>query len=192
MTRAFLAALLVLAACHRGDPRCAPAAPATVELRDGAGQLILADKNGALCDVQHRSVGAIEVTPDAVTLKDAGGSPRLIVKATPVENSAAGSDASGTVRVRLYRDAVQARVLRPDGVPVGSMVRNGDGARIYDSSSSPIMAVEPRDKDLVLRDTEGVVHNFVVPGKDPRAAGVFSMNSLDHAEQLAIYLYWSR
>jgi hypothetical protein len=191
MTRA-LAAVLMLGACHRGDPRCAPAAPATVELRDGAGALLIADKNGALCDAQHRAVGTVEVTPNDVTLKDAGGSPRLIIKPTQPDNTAAGSDASGNVRVRLYRDAVQARVLHPDGVPIGSMVRNGDGARIYDPSSSPIMTAEPRDRDLVLRDSEGVVRHFVVPGKDARAAGVFSMNSLDRSEQLAIYLFWSR
>ena len=192
MTRLFIIGALLVAACNKSDPRCAPAAPSTVELRDGAGALLLADKNGALCDPQHKAVGAVEVTPDAVILKDAGGSPRLILKATAPDNTAAGSDGQGAVRVRLYRDAVQARVLRPDGVPIGSMVRNGDGARIYDPSSSPIMAVEPRDRDLVLRDSEGVVRNFVVPGKDARAAGVFSMNSLDRAEQLAIYLFWSR
>jgi hypothetical protein len=192
VARALVTGVVVLAACHRGDPRCAPAAPATLELRDGAGALLLADKGGALCDAQHRAVGAIEVTPDAVTLKDAGGSPRLILKATMPENTAAGTDAAGTVRVRLYRDAVQARVLRPDGVPLGSMVRNGDGARIYDPGSSPIMTAEPRDRDLVLRDSEGVVRHFVVPGRDARAAGVFSMNSLDRSEQLAIYLFWSR
>jgi hypothetical protein len=184
--------LLALAGCNRADPRCAPAAPSTLALRDGAGVLRLALKNGAICDARHHAIGSIDIGADAVTLKDPAGNPRLTVTRSQPENTAAATDAKGAIRVRLYRDDVQARVLRPDGVPIGSMVRNGDGARIYDPASVPIMTAEPRDRDLVLRDANGVARSYVVPGKDARAAGVFAMGSLDPAEQLAIYVFWSR
>lgn len=191
MNRLLVVAALGLAACAHPDPRCAPSAPSTLELRDGKGTLLLADKNGALCNVQHKAVGAVEIGADSVTLKDAGGTTRMILKSTGA-TTATGADSHGAVRVKLYRDEVQARVLRPDGVPLGSMVRNGDSARVYDPASVPVMVVEPRDHDLVLRDAEGVVRNFIVPGKDARAAGVFAMGSLDPAEQLSVFLYWQR
>jgi hypothetical protein len=192
VTRALVAAALILAACNRSDPRCTPTAPAVVELRDCAGALLLADKDGALCNAAHRAVGTVELTPTTVTLKDADGRVRLVLQSAAPDNTGTGSDAAGNVRVRLYRDAIQARVLHPDGAPIGSMVHNGGGARVYGPTSAPLTTVEPHDRDLVLRDNDGVTRNFVVPGKDARAAGVFAMNGFDVAEQLAIYLYWSR
>jgi hypothetical protein len=182
----------LLAGCHRADPRCAPGVPSTMELRDAAGTLQLALKNGALCNAQHRAVGAVDIAADNVTLKDAGGGVRFTIAPAESKFTASAKDPGGAMRVRLYQDAVQARVLRPDGVPIGSMVKNGDAARVYDPRSVPIMTVEPRDADLVIRDTEGVTRFFVVPGKDARAAGVFAMPSLDTAEQLAVYLFLSR
>jgi hypothetical protein len=49
-----------------------------------------------------------------------------------------------------------------------------------------------RARDAVVTDMAGTALTYVSPAADFGAAGVFGVPSLDPAEALAIYIYWSR
>ena len=182
---------LVALGCHH-TPRCASGGASMVEVRNGSGALLLALQGDALCDPSWNRVGTLDTTKkDTFTLRDAAGKVRLdIVR----EGNGGGraSDASGP-RLRLYRDARELRVMRADGVPLGSVVpQTTTGSVIYDKSSAPIGKVSLRDADAVVTDMAGTALTYVRPAKDPTTAGVFGVPTLDPAEQLALYIYWSR
>lgn len=183
-------ALFALGGCHRRAPvRCAPGTRSTVEIRDGVGGLELALKGKDLCDGQLRPVGTLERRKDGVTLTGPDGNLALsLTRESPT--TAAGRDGEGP-RLRLYRDARELRVLAADGVPLGSIVPRGNGSLLYNPASSPIGKVEPRDRDAVVTDMGGAAEVYVVPARDPAAAGVFGVPGLDRPAQLAIYLYWT-
>jgi hypothetical protein len=66
------------------------------------------------------------------------------------------------------------------------------GAVIYNPASAPLGKVSLRDRDAVVTDMAGTALTYVTPATDPAVAGVFGVPALDPAEQLAIYIYWSR
>ncbi len=185
-----LALVLAAAGCHHGPARCAPATPSTLEVRNGSGALQLAWKGDDLCSGELRPVGTLTARDGAVTLKDAAGQLRLEL----TRESAAvghGRDAAGPT-MRLYRDARELRVLRADGVPLGSVAPETlKGAVVYNPASAPLSKVSLRDRDAVVTDMAGTALTYVTPATDPAVAGVFGVPSLDPAEQLAIYIYWS-
>ena len=152
---------------------------------------MLAQKGADLCDAQLRAVGTLESKGGTVTLKDAAGRLRLELT-TDSPNVARGRDAEGP-HLRLYRDAHELRVLRADGVPLGSVSpETTKGAVIYNPASAPIGKVSLRDRDAVVTDMAGTAQTYVTPARDSAPAGVFGVPNLDAPEQLAIYMYWSR
>ena len=182
---------LVALGCHH-TPRCTPGGGATVEVRNGSGALVLALQGDALCDPSWNRVGTLDTTKkDTFTLRDAAGKLRLDV----VRDANGGwhaNDAAGP-RLRLYRDAKELRVMRADGVPLGSVVpQTTTGSIIYDKSSGPVGKVSLRDADAVVTDMAGTALTYVRPARDATTAGVFGLPSLDPAEELALYMYWSR
>jgi hypothetical protein len=186
---AVLAAVFATAGCHRGA-RCTPGTKSTVELRDGSGALTLSLKGTAVCDSQLHAVGTLETKGDTVTLRDPAGNLRLeLTRESP--NAAAGRDREGP-HLRLYRDDRELRVLRGDGVPLGSVAPQGNAAAIFNPASQPLAKVSMRDRDAVVTDLGGTALTYVVPAKGPGPAGVFGVPSLDPAEALAIYIFWSR
>lgn len=184
----WLVAALLLAGCK--PSRCSPGVKSTLELRDGAGGLMLAWKGADLCDGRLRRVGSFETAGAGVTLKDAGGAVRL--QLLPESATVAAGRDGGGPRLRLYRDARELRVLDAAGVPFGSVVPEGSAAMIYNPGSSPIAKVAMRDRDAVVTDLGGAALDYVVPAHDPGSAGVFGVPKLDPAEAMAIYIYWSR
>ena len=184
-------ALALVAGCHRhhGDP-CAPGTRSTIELRNGSGALELALKGKALCDAHLRPVGTLERKKNGVVYSDAAGVVRLDLEAES-PSAAAGRDAEGPA-LRLWRDGRELRVLRGDGVPLGSIAPQAIGALIYNPASSPIGKVERRDRDAVVTDMSGSAEFYLVPAQDAAAAGVFAIPTLEPAWALAAYLFWSR
>ena len=194
MKAIFLALALVAAAagCHRGRTPCAPGTHSKLEVRNGSGALELAWKGDDLCDGQLRPVGTLTVKGSTVTLADPAGKLRLELTQDPQSGVAQGRDAEGP-HMRLYRDVRELRVLRADGVPLGSVVpQTTKGAIVYNPASAPLAKVSLRDRDAVVTDMAGSALTYVTPAHDPGPAGVFGIPSLDSAEQLAIYIYWSR
>jgi hypothetical protein len=184
-----LAALVGLCGCHRAAVHCAPGTRSTVEVRNGSGALELALKGKELCDGQLRPVGALEVKKGVVTLTGPDGNVALtLTRESPT--TAAGRDRQGP-KLRLYRDARELRVLRGDGVPLGSIVEHANGSTLYNPASSPIGKVERRDRDAVVTDMGGTAETYIVPARDAAAAGVFGVPKLERPEQLAIYLFWA-
>jgi hypothetical protein len=178
--------------CHRGPTRCAPGTPSALDVRNGSGALVLAWKGNDLCDASPQPIGTLEAKDGAVTLKDNAGRLRLELGPEPAAGTAHGRDAQGP-HLRLYRDARELRVLRADGVPLGSVTpETTKGAVIYNPGSSPIGKVSLRDRDAVVTDMAGTALTYVTSTRDFAAAGVFGVPSLDPAEQLAIYIYWSK
>jgi len=183
---------LVAVGCHRQGNRCAPGATSTVEVRNGSGALMLALQGNTLCDAQWNRAGTLDTSKkDTVTLFDAAGKLRLeLVRDS--DNGGHGRDAEGP-HLRLFHDAREWRVMRADGVPLGSIVpQTTSGAVIYDQSSSPLAKISLRDRDAVVMDMAGTALTYVHPSSQLGPAGVFGVPSLDPAQQLAIYIYWSR
>jgi len=180
----------VAGGCHRGS-RCAAGTPSKIEVRNGSGALTLAWKGDALCDGNLALVGTLETKKDTVTLRDPAGRLRLeLVRESPT--NARGSDRDGP-HLRLYRDEHEARVLRADGVPLGSVApQTAKGAIVYTPGSSALARSSLRDRDAVVTDLAGTALTYVTPASDFTGAGVFGIPNLDPAEQLAIYIYWSR
>lgn len=189
-TAAVIAAVAAAVGCHR-PPRCSPGTPSALEVRNGAGALALAWKGDALCDGNLLRIGTLQADKDSVTLRDGAGALRLsLTRQSPTTGSA--SDRSGP-RLRLYRDDHELRVLRPDGIPLGSVAaQTTTGAIVYNAARSPLARSSLRDRDAVVTDLSGSALTYVTPAADAVAAGVFAIPSLDPAEQLALYIYWSR
>ena len=187
----YLTVALVALGCHH-PPRCAPGAPASVEVRNGSGALVLALQGDALCDPSWARVGTLDTSKkDTVSLHDAAGKLRLEI-VREANGGGRAHDAQGP-QLRLYRDARELRVMRADGVPLGSVVpQTTTGAVVYNQSSAPIGKVSLRDRDAVVTDMAGTALTYVRPAHDPTTAGVFGVPSLDPAQQLALYMYWSR
>ena len=185
-----LATLLVAVGCQRGS-QCHPGTPSKLELRNGAGALTMAWKGDDLCDGQWKRVGSLEAGPDAVTLRDAAGKRRLeLTRESPTVGHA--RDQAGP-KLRLYRDDKELRVLTAAGVPLGSVVpETTRGAIIYNPGSTPLAKVSLRDPDAVVTDMSGTALTYVHPSTALGPAGVFGVPSLDPAEALAIYIFWSR
>jgi hypothetical protein len=181
--------VVTAAGCHRGS-QCTPGARSTIELHDGSGATTLSLKGNDLCDAQLRRVATLETKGATVTLRDAAGKLRL--ELTHESDSVGqGRDAQGP-HLRLYRDAHELRVLRGDGVPLGSVVPEGlRAAVVYNPASAPLGKVAMRDRDAVVTDMAGSALTYVVPTAEPGPAGVFGIPHLDPAEALAIYIYWS-
>ena len=78
-------------------------------------------------------------------------------------------------------------------MPLGSVVpQTTRAAVIYNPASAPLAKVSLRDRDAVVTDMAGTALTYVSPAADFGAAGVFGVPSLDPAEALAIYIFWSR
>lgn len=182
-------ALFGLSACHRSVTHCPPGVRPSLEIRNGAGALELALKGNELCDGQHHLQATLDRKGHRVTLTKPDGSLALAL-ARESDTVGAGRDADGP-KLRLYRDAHELRVLRGDGVPLGSIAPQPTGSILYNPASSPIGKVERRDHDAVITDMSGAAQTYVVPAQDFAAAGVFGVPSLSRSEQLAVYLYWS-
>ena len=134
-------ALVAAGGCHR-KTACAPGMASKLEVRNGSGALELAWKGDDLCDGQLRAVGTLEVKNGAVTLRDPAGKLRLELTNDPQSGVARGRDAEGP-HLRLYRDARELRVLRADGVPLGSVVPETAKAP---SSTTPPRRRSPRSR----------------------------------------------
>ncbi|HWE27258.1 MAG TPA: hypothetical protein VHB97_04610 [Polyangia bacterium] len=187
-----LSLTLAAVGCHR-PARCAPGEKSKLEVRNGSGALMIAWKTTGdlLCDGNLVQVGTLKATKDTVTLRDAAGRLKLeLTRESP--EVARGRDQEGP-HLRLYRDVRELRVLRADGVPLGSVApQTTTGAIVYNPSSSPLARSSIRDRDAVITDLAGTAQTYVRPAKDATAAGVFGVPSLDPTEQLALYIYSSR
>src|SRR5258707_814325 len=85
--------LLLQAGCPR--PRCDAQAPSRVELRDGAGALLLAARGGGadleLCNGGGLRVGTVQLGPSTARLRDPAGQTRLhLRRESPGDASADG------------------------------------------------------------------------------------------------------
>jgi hypothetical protein len=187
--RALALALLVLAAGCQNRSQCAPG-KGDLEVRDASGALTLALKGDSLCDSHDRRVATLTNKADGITLKDPAGNVTLDLTRES-DAVAQGRDAKGP-RLRLYRDAREMRVLKADGVPFGSIVPEGSGATIYNQASSPLGRVQMRDRDAVVTDMGGSAQTYLIRATAAPPAGVFGVPGLQAAEQLTIYMYWSR
>ena len=120
-----------------------------------------------------------------------------------------GGTSGGFIDARtLPADGTYTLVVDPQGTATGSATltlydvppdASGSivpetlkGAAILSPASAPLGKVSLRDRDAVVTDMTGTALTYVTPATDPAVAGVFGVPSLDAAEQLAIYMYWSR
>jgi hypothetical protein len=183
-------ALVLATGCQRSS-QCKPGAPSKLELRNGSGALTLAWIGDDLCDGQWKRVGSLEAKPEAITLRDPAGRLRLELTRESAQIGHA-RDPAGP-KLRLYRDDKELRVLTDVGVPLGSVVpQTTRGAVVYNPGSAPLGKVSLRDPDAVVTDMAGTALTYVHPSTALGPAGVFGIPSLDPAEALAIYIYWSR
>jgi hypothetical protein len=181
-----------LCAC-RGTAPPGPAAcsaPATLELRDGAGALQLALRGDEVCDAANALVGTVERDATGLTLRGRDRNPILALRGDGADD--ANGDGARGPRLRLHHGEREWRVLAVDGVPLGAIAATAEGAAVYDPASRPVAAVAARGADQAVRAADGAVRAFVMRSAAPVAAGVFAIDKLTVEEQLAIYLYLTR
>jgi hypothetical protein len=191
--RLIVVATLVAATAATGCTRkqCDAGVKSRLELRDASGATTLSWKGNDFCDGQLRRIAGVDLTGGKVTLKEPNGRVRLeLSQESPA--TIVGKDPEGP-HLRAIRQPKEVRVQRGDGVPYGFVVPEGKrDAVIYTPGSMPIGRVTLRDSDAVVTDMSGSAQTYVVPSQDPALAGVFGIPKLDPAEQLAIYIFWSR
>jgi hypothetical protein len=194
-----LALVLLLAACKDANTRPAPCAPglaSEVEVRDHDGKLELAVKRSDmpdardLCDPQAHRIGRAVFHGDLVTLTDAGGAPVLRLQKESADDWTATGQ-NGPL-FRIHATPVETRVLKPDGVPLGSIAPRPGGATLYSPGSAPIGSVTARDQDQVIAAADGATRLYVVPSKSPIAAGFLGIEGLDLPVRVVLYLTVSK
>jgi hypothetical protein len=200
MRRLFLA--LLVAGCSHGAKQATPCAPgltAQLEVRDASGQVELALKNNVtqdgeldLCDAQAKRVGRFVRAGDAVQVLDADG--QLVAKIHhDGPNDLSGEGPKGPL-FRVHWDEHETRVLKPDGVPFGSVAARAGGATLLSPGSAPIGSVAPRDKDQVIAGPDGATRMYVVAPKPVESsvnAGLLALEGLPLPVRLAVYRFVS-
>jgi hypothetical protein len=194
----FAVLALALGGCPRAAPSpCAPSAPAVLEVRDGAGALQAALKRSetagarVVCDAGAHKIGTVVDDAAGMTALDARGALVLRVR-TDADGDLLGDGAQGP-RLRVHRDGRELRVLRPDGVPYGSIApHDAAGAVVFGPGGQPIATVGARGVDQVLAQPSGATTAYVTPSSRPVAAGAFALEGLSLAERLALYLALAR
>ena len=196
VARALVMATL-LAGCNKSArTACAPGTPSKVELRDGSGQLQLAVKPTPepgkldLCDGAGKRTGRIESEPQAISYFDAAGVLQLKLHGD-AKTDAEGESVKGA-KLRLHVNGEEIRILKPDGIPIGSVVTKDTGTTIYDPASRPVAVVEKRDADQTIRGPDGVTKSYVVPSASPGAAAAFGLDGLSPEERATLYLFWNK
>jgi hypothetical protein len=160
---------------------CAAGLKSELEVRDASGALELAVKNGEpneldLCDPQSRRIGRVVTREGALTLLDESGQVSArIVRVSPNDLTAVG--ASGPI-ARLHLSPEQDRLLKPDGVPLGSVAPTDGGATLYNPASAPVGTVTPRGSGQVLVGADGATRLYVQPAS-PAAAGLLGVEGVD-------------
>jgi hypothetical protein len=192
-----LSAAAGLAGCRAPRARCGPTLPSTLEVSDGHGAALSLKESpepGArdLCDASGKWLGLLRAGDAGVTLTDASGAERLkITRTSPEVATALGP--SGP-RLRLYRDAREARVLLPDGVPLASVTTDTEPGRatVRAPSSLPLAQVAREAGAQVVRSRDDRLLATITPPGPAWAAGVFAVDALTREERVAVFLYWSR
>ena len=190
------AGLATLGGCTR-KPSCGTAV--RLELRDGAGalQLRIATAAGGgsareldLCDPAGQRLGTILYEGAALRLLDRAGGERLrVADAETLDVSRPGGPG-----LRLYwsagRNVGQLRVLRPDGVPHGTLTERDGAVVVSDPGGSPVAKATPRDADVALLGPDGAVRGFVLPSPGLWPAAVFAIDGIPLEERafLAVQL----
>jgi hypothetical protein len=197
--RALVIPLVLAAGCPKGASQrtpCAPGSPSKVELRDAAGQLVLAVKQTPergtfdLCNASGGQTGKLEWAPTVVRYTDDKGVLKL--KLTAESNTDATGVSTKGPALRIHVNGPERRVLKPDGIPIGS-IADGDGkTTIFDPASRPVAWVEPRDHDQVIRGADGSTRFYVVPSASSAAAAAFALDGLPPEERATLYLFWNK
>jgi len=188
-----------LAGCtHRGSNAapCAPGLPSLLEVRDGAGALELALKQSTvtpgeldLCDPQAKRIGRLVSAGDALQLLDGDG--QLVARLHrdgPDDLSAEGP--KGPL-LRVHSTAQETRVLKPDGVPFGSVAPTDGGATLYSPGSAPIGSIAPHDQDQVIAAADGASEHYVKPASSSLTAGLLGIEGLPLPVRVALYRFIS-
>jgi hypothetical protein len=191
--------LLLAAACkepsHKPAP-CAPGLASEVEIRDPEGKLELAVKPSDmpdardLCDPEAHRIGRAVFHGDLVTLADPSGATVLrLQKESDDDWTATGPKGQ---LFRVHKSPQETRVLKPDGVPFGSVAPRAGGATLYSPGSAPVGSVAPRDNDQVIAGADGATRHYVVPSKSSIAAGFLGIDGLGLTERVVLYLAASK
>jgi hypothetical protein len=201
--RALVIPLVLAAGCPKGASQrtpCTPGSPSKVELRDAAGQLVLAVKQTPepgtydLCNASGGQTGKLEWALTAVKYTDDKGVLKLKLTAES-KTDATGVSTKGSA-LRIHVNGPERRVLKPDGIPIGSVVvsgADGDGkTTVFDPASRPVARVEPRDHDQVIRGADGSTRSDVVPSASSAAAAAFALDGLPPEERATLYLFWNK
>jgi hypothetical protein len=207
MRAAVLSLAVLLAGCPQTSRPCAPSTPAHVEVRNGAGELELAMKRSAtrgepavydLCDASAHRVGTLEVGEASgasyALLLDGAGHLKLRVDVAHVRAPSARGPSGPRFTVAHSTTGTEWRVLRPDGVPFGSISPRPDknDADVFDAAGRAIAASTARGADQVISGVDGVTRRYVIPAASAVSAGVFAMPDLDLDEQLALFVVFPR
>jgi hypothetical protein len=179
-----LLGLCLLAACT-DKPRCGPGAM-RLELRDAAGVLTARLAESArkgeldLCDPAGQRLAAIGAQGGALVLYDRGNAE--VLRAASQDATDLRSPAGQALR--LYKEDHMLRVLKPDGVPYGTLHEKDAVVLVSDPAGSPRARISRRDADAVAADPDGAVKAFFVPAPGLLGAGVLTLEELPLPERV--------
>jgi hypothetical protein len=198
LTFAFTFAL-TFTGCHKPSEKptpCSPGLPSKIEVRDSSGQLELALKAGDpagrldVCDPQARRVGQLVSDDGALTLLDGAGQLAARLTRQSATDWSVGGPHGPLLRVHV--DEHETRVLKPDGVPFGSVAPKESGATLYSPASVPVGNVAPRGDDQVISGADGATRRYVTHSSSPLAAGMFGVEGLDLPVRALLYITASK
>jgi hypothetical protein len=190
--------LLVVAGCsHSNKPAaCAPGLASQLEVRDGAGLLELAVKPSNtpgevdLCDAQAQRVGRIATEGDTLTVMDGAGQLVARLKREGADDWTA--DGPKGPLFRVHQDKSETRILKPDGIPLGSVSPQAEGGTLYSPASVPVGMVKPHDKGMALQAADGATKHYVTPANSPIYAGLLAVEGLPLSAKIALFLSASK
>gem|GEM_PF-2628433 len=181
--------------------------PVVAELRDGQGALtetLVASPQLSghwdRCDPSLIVIGSLVSDRGNYTVVDRSGRMSLRMQRSSAKD--ADFDNVAGPRLRVHADPGELRVLRPDGVPFGSITTlattgstTDPEISVRDASSRVVGHVERQARGAVFLDAGSVSRRAAIPAataSDQAAVGLLGIPGLTDEERSALYLLWSR
>lgn len=186
-------AALAWAGCPKREGKeatspCGASAAEVAALRDGDGTLVRALRGRdpiALCSPTGSVTGFIRVNHEIAT-------PSGAVRARVTREGDADVTVTGTPALRLHDENGELRVLRADGVPLGSISKGGDEgplATVFDAGGRAIATVEAHHDGVAIRAPDGTTRALLRPRPpvdDARLAGLAAIPGLSPDDAIAL------
>lgn len=157
-----------------------------VEVRGKDGRVLLSLQANAIRGhwVAARSEGWFDIGQDGRVTLSAGGHGQLGLRAEG-GGLVVGED-GGATRLRVTRVDAHVRVGDGQGLPLGRIRRDGEGAVLHDAGGMLTARAAPEGGRTVVSDRDGRVLGYVVGVEDPERSICLFLPKLGDAERALV------